>query len=363
MTINRIFPFVTLLCVPALLSCNGGNRTAETNSTNEPPAKKEHIQLIRNNAEKKVDVLIGGELFTSYIYPESLAKPVLYPIKTARGTAVTRGFPLDSRPGERIDHPHHIGLWLNYGDVNGLDFWNNSDAIAEDKKDLYGTIVHQGITDLENGDDSGKLSVVMDWVDAAGNVLLKEETTFLFQGSNNTRIIDRITRLTAQDKAVAFRDNKEGMIGIRMARELEHPSDKAEKFTDANGVPTDVPSLNNEGVTGMYHGSNGLEGEAVWGTRGEWMNLSGQINGENISVAILDHPDNVGYPTYWHSRGYGLFAANPLGQKAMSGGKEELNFQLDSRESVTFKYRVIVYSGEEVKDEQVHSDFKAFAGL
>ena len=363
MTTNKILPFVTLLCVSGLISCNGENKTAEATSMNETPTQKEHVQLIRNDAEKKVDVLIDGELFTSYIYPESIAKPVLYPIKTANGTSVTRGFPLDSRPGERIDHPHHIGLWLNYGDVNGLDFWNNSDAIAEDKKDQYGTIVHQEIADLENGEDSGKLSVTMDWVDAAGNVLLKEETTFVFKGSENKRTIDRITKLTAQDKAVSFKDNKEGMIGIRMARELEHPSDKAEKFTDANGIPTDVPSLNNEGVTGMYHGSNGLKGEEVWGTRGEWMNLSGQIKGENISVAILDHPDNVGYPTYWHSRGYGLFAANPLGQKAMSEGKEELNFQLDSGESVTFKYRIIVYSGEEVKDEQVNSDFKAFAGL
>ncbi|HLT08790.1 MAG TPA: DUF6807 family protein, partial [Cyclobacteriaceae bacterium] len=98
-------------------------------------------------------------------------------------------------------------------------------------------------------------------------------------------------------------------------------------------------------------------------TRGEWMNLSGEINGEKISVVILDHPDNVGYPTYWHARGYGLYAANPLGQKALSDGKEELNFQLKAGQSTTFNYRIIIYSGIEVNDEQIDTDFKEFSGL
>jgi hypothetical protein len=110
----------------------------------------------------------------------------------------------------------------------------------------------------------------------------------------------------------------------------------------------------------MYRSSEGIEGDDVWGTRGKWMNLSGIIDGENISVAILDHPDNIGYPTYWHARGYGLYAANPLGQKAMSDGKEELNFELPAGESVTFKHRVIVYSGNDVSDGQVNSDFDEF---
>src|SRR5690606_42152228 len=66
-------------------------------------------------------IIVGGKHFTSYVYTENLKKPVLYPIKTADGALVTRGFPLKNRPFERTDHPHHIGLWLNYGDVNGLD--------------------------------------------------------------------------------------------------------------------------------------------------------------------------------------------------------------------------------------------------
>lgn len=199
----------------------------------------------------------------------------------------------------------------------------------------------------------------MDWVGLDGKALLKENTTFIFRGTDNKRMIDRITKLTALED-VSFKDNKEGVLGLRVARELEHPSDKPEIFTDASGKVTNVPSLNNEGVTGLYRSSEGIEGNEAWGTRGKWVKLSGKIKDENISVAILDHPDNVGYPTYWHARGYGLFAANPLGQKAMSDGKEELNFKLLAGESVTFKYRIIIYSGEEVSDGQTNTDFDKF---
>jgi hypothetical protein len=334
---------------------------ANNSEPNSPMQNDDRIKLVRNDAEKKVDVYIDGEHFTSYMYPSTIDKPVLYPIKTSKGTFITRGYPIANRPGERVDHPHHIGLWLNYGDVNGLDFWNNSDAIPADRKSKYGSIIHKEIKQTKSGKNEGILEVSMDWVDHQGNVLLKENTTFIFSGKGDKRAVDRITTLTAQGKDVSFTDNKEGMLGLRMARELEHPSDKPEKFTDAQGNPTDVPSMNNQGVTGMYRSSEGIEGDDVWGTRGKWMNLSGTIEGENISVAILDHPKNVGYPTYWHARGYGLYAANPLGQKAMSGGKDELNHRLKSGESMTFKHRIIVYSGKKAGDKDLEKDFKSFS--
>lgn len=359
---SKIGPYLgTLLLSVLLTACNNGQKKSNgATASDEQDGVKDRITLVQNDAEKRVDVMIDGSLFTAYIYPETVKKPVLFPIKTAQGTVVTRGFPLESRAGERIDHPHHVGLWLNYGDVNGLDFWNNSDAISEDKKDHYGTIIHKEINRISSGDDKGELEVSMEWVDSKGEPLLKENTTFIFSGTEHERVIDRITTLTALENDVSMKDNKEGFIGIRVARELEHPADKPEKFTDASGNPTDVPVLNNEGVTGWYNSSEGAEGHDVWGTRAKWMNLSGEIEGENIAIAIFDHPNNVGYPSYWHARGYGLYAANPLGQEAMSEGKETLNFVLKANESVTFKHRVIIYTGKQVDKQQINEDFEAF---
>ena len=106
--------------------------------------------------------------------------------------------------------------------------------------------------------------------------------------------------------------------------------------------------LNNEGVTGEYLSSEGIKGEAVWGTRAQWVALNGVQDEEAVAITVYDHPDNIGYPTFWHARGYGLFAANPLGQKVFSKGALELNATLKKGENMTFKYRVMVSNGKEI---------------
>ena len=317
--------------------------------------KKDRIQLVIKAKEHKIDVLVDNKLFTSYFYPSDsiLKKPVLFPILTSKGTTITRGYPFATRAGERVDHPHHVGMWLNYESVNGFDFWNNSTAIKDRTK--YGTIKHTGIVKINGGYNKANLTVKADWIDTdgKGKNLLKETTNYIFQANGNQRIIDRITTLTAQNEEVIFKDVKDGFFAIRVARELEHPSDKPDVFVDANGIETKVEKLDNSGITGNYHTSEGINGEAVWSTRGKWTNLSGKIKDEDISIAIIDHPSNINYPTFWHARGYGLFAANPLGEKVFSKEKKELNFKLAPNQSVTFRYRTVITSGK-VSDETLN---------
>src|SRR5438309_12065868 len=110
-------------------------------------ASAPRVEVIAHEADRRVDVLVDGKPFTAYIYPNAttLKKPTLYPLRTASGKLVTRGWPLEPRPGERVDHPHHVGLWFTYSDVNGLDFWNNSDAIPPARAPKMGTIVHRAV--------------------------------------------------------------------------------------------------------------------------------------------------------------------------------------------------------------------------
>ena len=317
------------------------------------------VQVVTNEAARRVDILIDGQPFTSYIYPETLKKPVLYPLRTAKGTLVTRGYPLDPRPGERVDHPHHVGLWFNYGDVNGIDFWNNSDAVPAAERNKFGTIMHRRVVRTKDGKEQGELEVEMDWMMPDGKKVLRENTKFVFHAGPNMRAVDRITTLTALDTPISFKDNKEGVLGLRVARGLEHPTKEPLEFTDASGKATKVKVLDNTGVEGMYRSSEGKTGDAVWGTRGRWTMLTGKVEGEPVTLAILDHPSNPGYPTYWHARGYGLFAANPLGQKALSNGKEELNLALKPGESTTFRHRVLIFSGQTGAD-QVEAQYQRF---
>jgi len=303
------------------------------------------VEIVTDEAGHRVDIRIGGKPFTSYIWPDSLTKPVLYPVLTAKGTAVTRGFPLDPRPGERTDHPHHVGLFLSYGDVNGVDFWNNSSALPAEQQAKMGRHRQVKVVEAKGGPEEGRLRVASEWVMPDGSVVLDEDTTFVFRGDTVTRVVDRTTRLTAR-KPVTFADNKEGFLGLRLARALEHPSAEKGTYTDAAGRPTTVAVLDNTGVTGLYHSSEGKEGDAVWGTRGRWVALSGHLGDEDVTLTLLDDPKNPGAPTYWHARGYGLFAANPLGQKIFSNGKEELNLKLAAGASAMFHYRLVVSSGK-----------------
>jgi hypothetical protein len=323
--------------------------------------KDDRIQLLSRAGDQRVDVLIDGAPFTSYLYPDTVKKPVLYPLRTASGTIVTRGYPLDPQPRERVDHPHQVGLWFNYGNVNGLDFWNHSDAIPPEKRDHYGTIRHRQIVRAAGGDEQGELTAVMDWLTPDGRALLREDTTFVFSGDETTRVIDRLATLTALDEDVAFKDDKEGLLGIRVARELEAPDDNPTMRTAADGSGREEKYADHEDVNGLYRSSTGLEGDSVWATRGDWVKLSGTMGDETVSLVVLDHPANPGYPTYWHARGYGLFAANNLGQAAFSNGKDMLDFKLAAGRSATFRYRVIIHSPGPLTDEWVNGQFRTFA--
>jgi hypothetical protein len=323
------------------------------------PRPSERITVSVNERAHRVDIAIDGQPFTSYIWPTTLKKPVLYPLRTAKGTIVTRGYPLEERSGERVDHPHHAGLWFNYESVNGVDFWNNSDAIKPENATKMGTIVHRSIVSAKSGSQQGELDVETDWVTFDKKIRLNEQTHFVFRGGPGVRSLDRITTLRALDEKVDFKDAKDGLLGLRVVRALEIPSDKPEFYTDASGRATTVAKLDNTGVNGTYLTSEGKKGDAAWGTRGRWCNLSGLVGDEPVTITILDHPANPGFPTYWHARGYGLFAANPLGQKIFSEGKQELNFSLAPKASVTFRYRVLISSAI-VTTEATEAAYKDF---
>ena len=323
------------------------------------PNPSERVSVTVDEPNRRVDVSIDGRPFSSYIWPARVAKPILFPLRTAKGTIITRGYPLEPRAGERTDHPHQVGLWLNYENVNGIDFWNNSEATKTQDAPKMGTIQQQAILSAKGGADQGELEVETDWLTYDKKALLKERTRYVFRGGPNFRSVDRITTLHAQDEKVVFADAKDGMLGLRVVRSLEAPSDKPEVFTDASGRATTVAKLDNTGVNGVYLTSEGKKGEAAWGTRGRWCNLSGKVGEEPVTISIFDHPSNPGFPTYWHARGYGLFAANPLGEKVFSNGKEELNLTLAPHQSVTFRYRVLI-SSEISTPESTEAAYKAF---
>jgi hypothetical protein len=317
------------------------------------------VQVVADEAHQRVDITIDGAPFTSYVWPSTLKKPVLFPLIASGGIEVARGFPLAPRPGERVDHPHHAGIWFNYGNVNGFDFWNNSEAIKPADREKMGTIHQQKIVSTKSGRDSGELVVDSIWTTGKGQEILQEKTRYIFSRLKDERIIDQVTTLHALDRIV-FNDDKEGLLGIRVARWLESPNEKGGTFTDANGRPTEVPAASTPGATGVYLTSEGKQGDQAWGTRGRWCALTGNTEGHTVTIAIFDHPGNPNYPTYWHARGYGLFAANPLGQHIFDSKAPPLNYTIEKNQNVTFTYRILLLPRAPQPGEMNH-DADAFA--
>jgi hypothetical protein len=324
--------------------------------------KMQQVKVEKDPKENKVNVSINNKPFTTFFYPDTLEKPVLYPIRAANGTVVTRGYPLNPQPGDPTDHPHHIGLWLNFENVNGLDFWNNSFAIPAEKKNKYGWIKTDRITETSNG-TKGIMGYHANWTNQANEVLLEENTRYEFSGNDHQRIIDRITTLTANTE-VKFTDAKDGLLGLRVAHALEIPQKVDKKFTDDKGIVTTVKANADSIANGTYLTSEGKQGDDAWSTRAVWCKMYGKIGGDSISVVIIDHPKNINYPTFWHARGYGLFAANPLGEKIFTNNKSEKNLTLKKGESVTFRFRIVVDNGKQtISNRDVQKLAKEFEKL
>jgi len=320
------------------------------------------VTFVEDSNNKKIDVMVDGKLLTTYQWPDNICKPVLYPLYTSSGTEITRGYPIKPRVGERMDHNHQIGNWLTYGNVEGYDFWGNGSRGLGTRNDNGGVIKHLSVEKIKEGSGKGYFITTGSWVDPSGTELLKEKTEYHFIADGTNRIIDRIATWTAAGREISMPDTKEGMFGIRVAKQLELPAGGTATVYGSDGQPQRVDASEDKTVSGDYLSSEGVTGVDVWSTRARWMDLFGNIGGEKISVVICDHPKNPCYPTYWHARGYGLFAANPLGWVDFTNKKEELNFKIPAGESVTFRYRIVISSGNHLSKEEINGYADDFAG-
>ena len=277
----------------------------------------------------RVIVEINGKPFTELITAADVPKPYLHPLRAASGTVVSRYYPMDLVEGESRDHPHHRGLWFTHGDVNGIDFWANE---ASYKGTNLGKVVLKRINDVKSGKKEGYIDATFEWHDPKGQNLITEMRRMTFYAEPDKRTID-IDILLRAEVPVKFGDTKEGTFAIRLASELEEPGPKSIKEPARNGH-----MVNAEGLTGE---------DKVWGKRSAWVDFSGSIKGEKLGVSILDHPSNPRYPTYWHARGYGLFASNIFGERDFSRDKaRDGSLSLEPGQTLQFLFRVVIHPGD-----------------
>lgn len=301
-----------------------------------PPIKSDDDPVELKRDGNQIDVLIGGRPFTTFYFGPEAPKPYLHPLHSAQGIVVTRGFPMRKDiPGESTDHPHHRAMYFAHGDVNGVDFWSEAEfeekAPVEVKGKQYlaagglpkGRTAFSKLEEVKGGAESGTVRALFDLVGPDGKAIAQEAQAYVFRGDERSRIIDGEFTVRALDVPVKMGDTKEGTFAIRVVKALEEPN---------------VRMLNSEGAVGE---------KQIWGKRAAWVDYSGTVEGQKLGLAIFDNPSNPKHPTYWHARGYGLFAVNPFGEHDFySDPKRDGSITIPAGDSLTFRYRVFIHNGD-----------------
>ena len=308
-------------------------------------------EITLNSRDKDIHgvaVLVDGAVFADYVIGNG-PKPVVWPIVGPTGKEMSRAYSLKHVAGEKTDHPHQRSLWFTHGDVNGFDFWAESPGDGSAKDDAkpgqprykgHGKQVHREYKTLEVKDGAAVITTVNDWIAPNGKKQLEDERTLIFRDAGKSRSIDFNITLKATDGDVLFDETKEGTFGVRVPTEM-----------DVDHKPTGGKIVTSEGKTD----------KEAWGTRAPWVDYSGPVGGELLGIAVLNHPSSFRFPTYWHVRTYGLFAANPFGSKSFNPNTtDESGFTLKNGESITLKYRVIFHTGD-AESAEIAAAYKKYA--
>ena len=296
-----------------------------------------------------IDFRAGKALVGRYVFGPAVAKPYFWPLNVPGGVAITRGWPMTpAEPGEQTDHPHQKSAWFCHGDVipegvvlkakirgvEGVDFWSEAKG-------------HGNIVCVDVGKPSrqkGHVSVPTrnEWRTADGMKILDEARTLGVYDLGGAYLVVLDIDLHASVCPITFGDTKEGAMGVRVRDGLTEKKGKG-RLTNA------------EGKTGEAQ---------VWGRRSAWCDYSGPVpGGKTAGITIFDDPSNV--PACWHSRGYGLMAANPFGRRrsGFPGARDRKELvKLGKGEHLKLRHGILLHTGD-VKEGKVAERYERFVKL
>ncbi|MEO2015546.1 MAG: PmoA family protein [Fuerstiella sp.] len=247
---------------------------------------------------------------TSYVYhDDKIPRPYFAHVTAPGGTQVSRNHP--PVPGQdRTDHDTmHPGIWMAFGDLDGTDFWRNKARIRHVKFEQP----------PKDGAGLGSFVELKHYLRPDDSVVCRE----LFRCSVSVQpggyLLIWDSTFTSDDEFY-FGDQEEMGIGIRVA--------------------TPVSEIRG----GMLRDARGRSGaQKIWSQSAAWCDYSGDIDGKQIGMTLMCHPDNF-RDSWMHARDYGFVAANPFGRKAMHKG-ETSRVVVKPGENLRLKYAIWIHSG------------------
>jgi hypothetical protein len=326
-----------IVFVAAILVTSAGGRAADVRTP----------EFTVEKTDDGVVVKLNGELFTKYL-TQSGKKPILWPIIGPTGKPMTRAWPMDTtevdaaiaaKGGEKLgktdvitnDHPWHRSLWFSYQSANGANLW--------EERANTGSTKHLEFISYSGGP---KATIVTrnEWLDKDDKKLLEDQRTITCSTDGENRIIDFDITLKATKGDVVFGDEKDGVFGMRVPDTMRVDAKQGGSMISSEGATDEA---------------------GIWGKPASWVDYHGPVDGETLGIAILNHPSSFLYPTRWHTRSYGLFAANPFARHAFDPSAPAASYTLKAGEEMKFRFRVVLHKGDE-QQGHIAEAWKQYSG-
>ena len=294
-----------------------------------------------------LSIKVGGQPFADYVVDQG-NKPFLAPVFGPTGKQMTRSYPMKTVEGEQHDHPHHRGICFGNEDIGGVETWAEKATFEEQEAKKpgsskgrlndVGTIKHREYKQIKAEGNAATVVVIDDVINHDGKKVCEEEHTMTFRADAETRTIDFDLDYIASEGPLKIGDKKDAGFSIRVPTSMAVDSKLGGKL------------INSEGVTNTD----------AWGKRAKWCDYNGPVEGENLGVAMLNHPSSFRFPTPWHIRTYGLFTANPFGLKSLDKAAEDGTIELKKGERIKLRHRLIFHKGDE-KTAKIAEAWEAYA--
>jgi hypothetical protein len=252
--------------------------------------------------ESELSIADGNRPILTYRYNAELYKPYFHPIHAPNGLIVT-----DDAPE---DHVHHRGVCFAWGDVNGINYWAETNCEAS----LRGRIVHREFREKSVSSTYARFVVVNDWVAPGGTKPLEETRhVTVHQPQPDYQAIDFQFDLRAQATDVVMGTPPAYHGLCYRAGEMEYRK--------------------------VVNAESRLGESEVNGRASKWCALNGVVSDEAIGVAIFDHPSNSRHPTQFFAMD------DAFGFISTSFAYDE-PYTIPAGETLSLKYRVLVYLGD-----------------
>ena len=263
-------------------------------------AQKQEVSAVK--VGDRIDVVIGGQFFTSYYFLQNEKYPFFFPVNGPVSGATTTMM----RNGM---YPHHSSLFFGCDMVNGGNYW-------------------------QEGLERGRIvSVGARITEAKGERVVIEDECIWKRPDAGAPIIDR--------RKITISSPSRELYQIDFDIEMEMLMDVTILKTNHSLFSARIdPDLT---VTqgGVMVNAEGKSGEKeTFGTRSPWMDCNGKRKTGTEGIAIMQHPSNRWYPSPWFTRDYGFMSPTPMFWPE-NGEKTELT----KGEKINLRYRVLVHAG------------------